>query len=371
MIVYIITKLELGGAQKVCLELLRGCGQEHSTMLISGNEGVLVDTVSKEKNITLLAGMKREVSFKAILGEVKNFLNLILLLRSIKKEHPHALVHTHSTKAGIIGRWAAFFAGIKKRVHTVHGFGFHRGQKKITWSILYLLELITSFITTHYIFVSHKDLELSNQLLIGAARKKTVIHAAVDDTQFYPATKTINDAFVIGSVSCFKPQKNLLDLLKAFHTAKKNTPVSLRLEIIGDGVMREAIESFIKDHNLKNDVVLWGWQTDVGAFMRNWNAFVLTSLWEGLPCAIIEARLCKLPVIANNVGGIEEVIKNGENGFLTEAGNWQETATKIITLAESASIQQKMASWHDDLSDFKNKTMVKKHLSLYNSLLSK
>lgn len=370
MVIYIITKLELGGAQKVCLELLNGCGKEIPTALISGSEGPLVQQVKDNPNTFLLPDFKREVSIKGIISELRSFLKLISILRKLKKNHPKALVHTHSTKAGIIGRWAAFFAGIKTRVHTVHGFGFHPEQNRLAWLVTYLAELITAPITTHFIFVSKQDLETSTKLKIGSAHKKSIIRAAVASELFYPAKKdNSNDLFTVGTIACFKQQKNLLDLLRAFHRVHKQHPKT-HLEIIGDGIMRSEIESFIKDHNLTNAVTLLGWQQQVAAFMRNWDTFVLTSLWEGLPCAIIEARLSKLPVIANNVGGINEVVFHAQNGFLTMPGKWHDTATYLEKLLKDRVLRNKLASYDDQLTNFENKTMVKNHLTLYNNLLS-
>ena len=125
-IVYILTKLELGGAQKVCLALMQHLAIKNvSTSLITGAEGVLVSEAKKFDSVYFLPSFKREVSLSAIGNELKTLWALIKLLKQLKKQHGTIIVHTHSTKAGIIGRWASFFAGITIRVHTIHGYGFH------------------------------------------------------------------------------------------------------------------------------------------------------------------------------------------------------------------------------------------------------
>ena len=109
VILYIITKLELGGAQKVCLSLLNGLNDKgHKAGLVSGNQGPLVNQAKGKSMVYLLPSMQREVSFSSFIKEIKNFFALVTLIKKLKKEHPTLTIHTHSTKAGLLGRWAAF-----------------------------------------------------------------------------------------------------------------------------------------------------------------------------------------------------------------------------------------------------------------------
>ena len=157
-IVYILTKLELGGAQKVCLSLLQGVkNTTHSSSLITGDQGELLQEAKKYDNVFLLSSLKREVGITSLLSEIKTFFEIIKILKNLKKKYKTVIVHTHSTKAGILGRWAAFFAGIKKRVHTIHGYGFHDHQPKWQWNLIFSLEYITSLITTKFICVSEQN----------------------------------------------------------------------------------------------------------------------------------------------------------------------------------------------------------------------
>ena len=94
----------------------------------------------------------------------------------------------------------------------------------------------------------------------------------------------------------------------------------------------------------------------------------MSSLWEGLPCTVVEARLSKLPVVAYDVGGIYEVIQDGENGFLINPGNWKELCAKLKLLVNDDGLYKKISLHQDDLLDFSNEVMVKKHLDLYKSL---
>lgn len=372
-VLYILTKLELGGAQKVCLNLLQGLKNCNiKTSLISGQEGALVEQAKQIESVFLLKNLKREVGLKNFYSEIKVFFELIKQIKIIKKESPNLIVHTHSTKAGILGRWAALFAGAKIRIHTVHGFGFHEYQNKISWAIHYILEFFTSLITTHYICVSEFDQKTGKKLLPRFTKKSSVINAAVEYEKFYiPAKKTnSSDKTIIGTVSCFKPQKNLFDLLNAFKLLCQKMPSQrILLQIIGDGILRKNIKNWITQNNMLNQVELLGWQNNVSDWLKKWDIFVMSSLWEGLPCAVVEARLSKLPVIAYKISGIPEVIFDNKNGFLVNAGNWQELTNKIEILIKDKDLLGKISNYQDTLNNFSNRQMIINHLNLYKRLL--
>ena len=372
-VLYIITKLELGGAQKVCISLFKDLKERDArTFLISGIEGELVCEVFTQQGVSLFPSFTREISFSSALQEIRNFFTLVKAIRKIKKEHPKLIVHTHSTKAGIVGRWAAFFAGAKTRIHTVHGFAFHNNQPFWIWTPIYLAELITSFITTHFVCVSTADIRTGTRLFPRFAKKHSLIRAAVAWEQFHiPAHQAISfpqsGPFIFGTIACFKPQKNLFDLLEAFaEVYKKNRHT--RLEIIGDGALREKIEWWIKQHELTEVITLHGWQHNVVPIMHNWHAFVLSSLWEGLPCAVVEARLLHLPVVCYRAGGIDDVINNGRNGFLVDQGKVYQLAQRMYEISREHWLYNNLQNFPDELKDFQTESMVDQHKRLYEHL---
>jgi glycosyltransferase involved in cell wall biosynthesis len=378
LIVYIITKLELGGAQKVCLTLANEVAKSMQTALISGTHGILVASTEDLAHRYLLPSLEREIGLFSFLADLRSFIEMIKILRRLKKKHPTLIVHTHSTKAGILGRWAAFFAGVGIRIHTIHGYAFHNNQSRIGWLLRYLPELITSFITKHFVCVSQCDQTTGKRLFPGFEKKNSLIRAAVDDIFFdnhQPTSKPYDTTrpFVVGTIACFKPQKNLVDLLKAFQLVH-TTLISSghrppELHIIGDGEQRPILTAWVAEHHLTEAVFFLGWQQSVQPFLLHWDVFALTSLWEGLPCAIIEARLSHLPVIAYNTGGIAEIIQTNKNGYIVAQGAWEELAQHLIQLAINPTLQHALALCKNDLMDFHNKTMVKTHTTLYNSLL--
>lgn len=376
-VVYIITKLELGGAQKVCLSLFEGLAQSgHTASLISGNDGILTSTVQHHPHFYVFPTFKREVSLKNFYQEIKNFIHLARHLKKMRIHYPNLIVHTHSTKAGLIGRWAAFFSGIQQRIHTVHGYAFHAHQNIFISLAVYVLELLTSFITTHFICVSSADVQTGVRFLPRFKNKYSIIRAAVNKQFYelqppeiaYEEENITKGIFTIGTVACLKKQKNLTDLIRAFHYAHQKNPV-LRLEIIGDGMLRPELEQLIQDYHLTSVVTLLGWKNSVAPLMLSWGAFALTSLWEGLPCALVEARLLKLPILAYNTGGIPDVIINGKNGFLYKQKDWKSLAEGMVAVSTNDELYRKLCGYHENLDDFRDQTMIAKHIELYQRLI--
>lgn len=371
-VVHIITKLEMGGAQKVCLKLKKGLDEEGIwTGLISGSKGELVEAALKMPNTILISEFTREVSAKGFLSEINCFIKLVAQLRKLKKLYPNVIAHTHSTKAGLMGRWAAFFAGIRARVHTIHGYGFHNHQYFFVRFFIYFLELITSPVTSHYVCVSTNDVKRGAKIFPAFSKKHSIIRAAIDWEAFAKALdqKTVkqeNSPFVIGTSGCFRKGKNHIDLFRAFEVVHARYP-NTRLELLGDGIMRSWYEHWIKDHNLEDAIILRGWQFNVAPIMCTWNAFAFTSLWEGMPCSVVEARLLKLPVLTYETGGVRDVVFHGKNGFVYKQHDWQSLADGLCTIIGDKDLFHRFQTFHDDLQDFNDQRMIAQYIELYRS----
>ncbi|MEX0672287.1 MAG: glycosyltransferase, partial [Candidatus Babeliales bacterium] len=219
------------------------------------------------------------------------------------------------------------------------------------------------------------------------AKKYSLIRAAIDTEKFYtPARKTVieepnilpndipaatnkkNSPFIFGTISAFtQPGKNIPEMIRAFKYVHNHNP-NTRLEIVGDGILRPLIEEAIAYHQLENHVTLHGWQEHVAPFMSTWNAFVMSSLWEGLPCAVVEARSMKLPVITYDTGGISDIIKHRKNGLIYQQKYWLNLANGMLELSLNPHLNDTLSSHLDDLSNFSYHAMVNQHVELYKSL---
>ncbi len=381
-VVHIITYLNPGGAQKVCLLLLDGIQKSGGkASLISSSSGELVNIAKKFNSVFLLTSLRRRIGLLTVFSDVKAFFQILFLLRRLKKETPNLIVHTHTPKAGIIGRFAAFFAGARKIVHTIHGLSFNKYQ---IWPVSFAIKIVewfASLITTRFICVSEADYKICLSLYPRFEKKSSIIYPAVDWRSFIPARRT--DDFTgealrqkdkkyirIGCVSCFKPLKNLIDLFDAFKTVDISVKKSVEvlLEVVGDGNMQPQLKSWIEKNGMESKIKLLGWRDDIQDLMARWDIFAMTSLKEGLPCAVVEARFAALPVVAYAVGGIPEVIVHGKNGLLARPHDLKSFTSNLLKLVLSDELREKVSKYSEDLSSFHDEEMCKRHLELYKGL---
>jgi len=374
---HIITKLELGGAQINTLYTVSHLDKDKFVpVLITGTGGVQ-DAEAKE-----FIGVKIFFS-SLIIRPIRpwvDFLAFLKIWRILIKERP-AIVHTHSSKAGIIGRWAAYFAGIKLIVHTVHGFGFNEFQNPLVRKILILAEKITAKITSKLVVVTNEDIKKGIENGIGETSQYVLIRSGID-TELYKNFSINKEAKkreleisfskkIIVSVMPFKVQKNPKDLIKAAKIVTDKYPESIFL-IAGDGELRGEMERLISSLDLEVKVKLIGWRRDIPEILAISDVFALTSLWEGLPRSILEAMCLKLPVVAYAVDGVKEVVKDGVTGFLVRPFDIENMASQILKLLndEKSSKALGQKGFESVTEEFDINFMVKKQEALYINIIT-
>jgi len=373
-ILYVITKLELGGAQKHLLSLIQGLDQEKFDLyLFTAYEGLLIPEAALIKNLTLVRSksLKREINlFKDIF--------VIFQISKVIRNYNIDIVHTHSSKAGIVGRWAAKISGVKVIIHTVHGWPFNDLQKKFTRSFYIMLEKITSFFTDKLIVVSNFDKQLGLYNKIGSESLYALIHYGIDYNEFSSVNSRIKeelglktDDLVVGMVSCFKPQKYPQDFVGLAAKLKDEMP-GVKFILVGDGVLRKEIEGLIKKFSLEDNVFLLGWRRDIPNILSGLDLFVLTSLWEGLPISALEAMASSKPIITTHTGGISEIVVNGQTGFIVPRFDIETMANKVKFLLSDQGLRKEIgnncrAALGDD---FCIENMLNVTQGLYKSLMS-
>lgn len=313
--VHIVTTLELGGAQQNTLFTVANMSAFRG-VLIAGREGM---TEPGGIEVYRVGSLVRKINpFK----DIAAFFSLYSILRKLK---PH-IVHTHSSKAGILGRWAAFFARVPVIIHTFHGFGFNDRQKPRVRKTYIRAEKMTAKVSTALFAVSKNNLEKAVSLGICPADKISVVHSGIDMKAWEgnipraDAKKSFGiakDVPVVGMAACFKEQKAPLDFIEIAARVKKINPRT-KFIIVGDGILRGEIEKSIYRHRLGDDVILAGWRTDMEKVLPAFDVNVLTSLWEGLPRVSLEAGVCLIPQVLSNVDGTSEIIEDGVTGYLVE-----------------------------------------------------
>jgi glycosyltransferase involved in cell wall biosynthesis len=388
-VIHIITMLELGGAQQNTIYTVTHLNTERFyPVLISGKGGLLDETV---RNLSI---KKYFVTYlKRKINPIFDVLALFNILIILFKENPD-IVHTHSSKAGILGRWAAFLVKILKLlffttrrikkmrpliIHTFHGFGFNDYQNMITKNLFILIEQITEKITDKFIAVSEQNIDTGINNRIGLRNKYVLIRSGVKIKDFSEVKidKGLkkrelgikdNDR-VVTTIGPFKPQKNLSDYIELANLVLMKIS-NVKFIIIGDGEQRNLLLNRVKQLKLENNILFLGWRKDIPELLAITDIFVMTSLWEGLPRSIVEAMLSEKPVIAYSVDGVKEIVKDNVTGFLINPKNIKLMSEKLLFLLNNTDLIYKfgkMAKTTIDIS-FDIDYMVKQQESLYEKL---
>lgn len=335
---HVITKLELGGAQEIALHLVSHLDPAKYRLVLATGPGGLLDEDAKAirgLDVILLSWLGRPVH---LFGDVAALVELIFLFRRLRP----TIVHTHSSKAGILGRWAAWFAGVPIILHTIHGFGITPGQSPAVRWLFTRLERITGWITTYWIAVAQADIDRGRRW--GLFEKNvSLIRPGIDPGPFeLPFDERDraamrcefgagSDHWLIGTVACLKPQKAPEHFMAVAKNVCDRLPQA-RFVLIGDGELRQSVESLIVRYRLEDRVRLAGWRRDIPASMKAMDAFVLTSRWEGLPRVILEARATGLPIAATNVGGVREAMETHRSGIVVDDGDVAALSAFLVQL---------------------------------------
>lgn len=372
-LLYVITKLELGGAQKQLLSLIRHSKKERFCLfLFTAKEGLLLPEALSISRLIV----KKSRYLECSLNPLKDLLALFEIYNFIKNNNID-IVHTHSSKAGILGRWAAKLAKVKVIIHTVHGWSFNDYQSSLRRIFFIFLEKITAQFTHRLIVVSNYDKQKGLDNRIGKDDKYIPIHYGINYTEFDIREQGIRKELgidtkdlVVAMISCLKPQKSPQDFIKLAYLVNQTMP-QVKFILVGDGLLRKRIEKLINRLNLQNNVILTGWRWDISRILSATDIFVLTSLWEGLPISVLEAMASSKPVIATHTGGVAEVVVEAKTGFLTTAGDIKNISKRLIMLLRDEGLRKEIGQNAKSSLDFKFnlENMINQTHDLYNNLI--
>jgi glycosyltransferase involved in cell wall biosynthesis len=252
----------------------------------TGSEGSLIDEARQYGiPLTILPELVRQID------PLKDAAALVKLRRFIRWGN-FQIVHTHSSKAGVLARLAAHLEGVPVIVHTVHGWSFHDYMPPPTRRVYQLLERYLSRFSSAFIVVSESDKAKGLAAGIGNIEKYRLIRSAIPFKDFDPSNYDCAevrselglsaDAVVIGCVGRFSAQKNPLDWIKAAGNIARSCP-QVQFLLVGDGPLRAQVESAAAEQGIADRLVLTGLRRDSARMMMAMDIFLLTSLWEGLP----------------------------------------------------------------------------------------
>ena len=345
-LLHIITHLPIGGAQDNTLytiELLNK--KKYDISLCCNFSGELVERAKKIKDIKLIniPILSRDVN---LINDTRAFL---ALYKIIKKED-YDIIHTHSSKAGFLGRIASKINKVPIIIHTVHGFPFNDFMNFFKKNFYILIEKLLANWTDVLITVSNLNKKKIIDLGISKKDKIYNIYSGIDlkifdrknDRSFKKELKLGDNEILIGAVGRLSGQKDPITLIRAFNLVSKKFP-DAHLVFVGDGPLRNKITKMIKKLKLTSKVHLIGNVHNTWPVYHSLDLFVMSSIYEGLGRSITEALSCGVPVVCTAVEGVPEIIKNGETGFLAEPRDIEGLANSIIYSLQNLSVAKKIA----------------------------
>jgi len=353
-ILRVIARLNMGGPALHVAYLTAGLRERgYDTTLVAGSLARGEDSMAfvaeaRGVDVVRIDELGREIS------PLRDLVATLRLARLIRRERPDIL-HTHTAKAGTVGRVAALLAGRHRPpivVHTFHGHVLRGYFGPVRSLVFRLLERWLAGHTTALIAVSPQVRDDLVALRVAPPERFVVIRLGIElgervagagdgrvESRRYLGIPP--DRFAVGWIGRMTAVKRTDDVLVAFKRLREDG-VEAVLCMVGDGPDRPQLEQRAHELGIVRDTLFLGYQEDVAQFYAAFDALVLPSSIEGTPVSAIEALAAGRPVVATRVGGVPDVVEEGEDGFLVEPGATEELAERLAQLAADPELRERM-----------------------------
>ena len=386
-VLHILTRLDMGGASQNTLLTCRGLSDKYRMLLVYGLslESNMTDSEKQAVEKAIERIKKRGVKTICIpsmvrrIHPLKDFRALSSLFWLMFREKP-AIVHTHSSKAGILGRLAAKFAGVPIIIHTPHGHVFYGHFGPLQSRLFLWIERIFAYFTDRLVALSHGEKNEYIALSVGKPEKMLTVHSGVD-IERYMSTEVdviekkrslgfLPNSLLVGFVGWLLPIKGPMHLLRAMESVwEKHAEITLVYAGKGDLDLDLRAETLRMGANGR--VRFLGWRDDIDEIMPLFDIFVLPSLNEGMGRVLVEAMANGKPVVASRVGGIADLVKDQKTGLLVEPGNEKALAEAILRLVNDPGQRRRMGEMgRFHCLQFSLTAMIEKLDHLYDELIS-
>ena len=390
-ILFIVTQSEMGGAQRYIVEVASVLSKRGFEILIAAGEGdgKLFEQFSISNNqlsIKLLA-LKH---LKRIPKPWQAVFSVGEIFKVLKRERPDVLFLC-STMAGILGCLASLFYKLMINnqlsiIYRIGGWAFRDPRPWWQRKVIILAEKLTAPLKDKIIVNSEVDRQLAIKYRIAPAKKIIKIYNAIDpcSLKFFSEQKAreclsskvktqklrlqlkTQNLKVVGTIANFYKTKGLKYLIAAAHWLSFNLQVkSSKIFIIGDGPERKRLEDLIQKYKLENQVFLLGKIPDAYKYLKAFDVFVLPSLKEGFPWALLEAMTAGVPIVATKVGAVPEIIEDNKSGSLVEPKDSENLAKKIQDILSNPELaNQLVASAKEKLKEFSKDKMIEQTIKI-------
>ncbi len=369
-----ITKSNMGGAQKYVFTLAKQLRNEGKKVtVLAGGDGLLI-TQLQELGITVIK-LKNSVRDISIFRELKFLRELYSILKEIKPD----VLHLNSSKMGVIGSFIGRIVGIKRVIFTAHGWAFNEDRPQYQKAFFYLMYLFVITLSHKTICVSKKTAEQIS-VLPFIKNKLSIIYNGIEKPnllELHSAKNILVEKFPqldptktwIGVPAELHPIKGhdiLIDALAQIIPLIKDT---YQIIFMGSGQIELDLKKVVSQKSLEEYVFFTGFLENASQYFKAFETIILPSRSEAMPLCLLEAGLAKNIIIASNVGGISEIISDGETGFLFEkenVGELIENLKVVFSISDERKIEITEVLHHHILSTFSLKNMIIETKSVYN-----
>lgn len=376
-ICHIVLFADLSGSKRSMLEILKNLNDyRYEKYVISNGEGELVDVLANLHIRSLKVPLVREIS---PINDIKAFFSIYLLCRKYKFH----VVHTHSSKPGVLGRIAARLAGVKIVIHHVRGFAFHEFSSLYAKILYGLIEKVAGWFCDKVIFVNDEERRYSISKRILPRHKCVTILNGVDSRKFDVTQKKRwrekvreelnipDNANVITFAGRLCAQKNpatLHDTIISYFGQNNEETYFL---ILGDGPYLANLHECFRSYPWGNRVLMLGWRNDVEKYLAASDIFFLPSLWEGMPRTILEAMAMGVAVVSSDIKGNREAVDNGVTGYIVPARACQMFSQRLAELVSDRSKREEFGrkACHKAKKCYDSQMNSKRIIVLYEELL--
>lgn len=332
-VILFIPTLITGGAEKLVVDLAVNMDKENFDVSVAVVSGVLPEGFGRNQFLAALTENHIGVDDLKGRNKLETMRNIQKLFRNKRPD----IIHANLSTILYVMVFAAVY-GTKTRIFTFHNVagltagGFKKLMYRFAFKILKFVPVaICDYVKTTISEEYHIPL-----------KKIPCIYNGVDTKAFCP-NKTSNRAETVEFISTgiLYYMKNHKLLINAFAKAARKHP-AIHLSILGDGELREELEQQIREYGLEDKINIMGLVDQVADLLNQADIYVMSSNLEGLPLAVLEALACGLPIITTRAGGVVDIVRQGENGFVTPVGNAEALAEAMIALIENAELRKAM-----------------------------
>lgn len=390
-VMHIITRFDKGGSAENTFLTVRGLDRDrYDILLVTGSPPDNSQDPSRGPeraavgaNIAdIRANGVRLISVPALVRELRPLADLLAfwrLVRIIRREKP-LIVHTHTSKAGILGRWAAFLCRVPVIIHTPHGHVFWGYFGPWQTRLFILLERWTARITNMIVALTPRERDDHLRFRIATQEKFMVIHSGVDLSRFRPdparkteirsALKIPSERIVIVTVGRLTAVKGQDTLIRAIAECLRQGE-KVFLLILGEGELRSDLAALSAELGIEEAVHFLGWRSDVASVIAACDIFCLPSRNEGMGKVLVEAMAMGKPIVASDIGGIPDLVHPGENGILVPVGDTAGWAEAIARLCRDPKERQRMGNAGTRMSAYYSaEAMLQQIDQMYERLLN-